>query len=67
VLVLNALRREPHISHFTVDEALKLIEELKPQKAYLTHISHQLGLHAVVSNELPEGVELAYDGLKINI
>jgi phosphoribosyl 1,2-cyclic phosphate phosphodiesterase len=67
VLVLNALRREPHISHFTVDEALKLIEELKPEKAYLTHISHQLGLHAVVSNELPEGVELAYDGLKITI
>lgn len=67
VLVLNALRREPHISHFTIDEALKLIEELKPEKAYLTHISHQLGLHAVVSHELPEGVELAYDGLKINV
>ena len=67
VLVLNALRREPHISHFTMDEALKLIEELKPEKAYLTHISHQLGLHAVVSHELPEGVELAYDGLKITL
>lgn len=67
VLVLNALRKEPHISHFTVDEALKLIEELKPERAYLTHISHQLGLHADVMRELPEGVELAYDGLKINI
>ena len=67
ILVLNALRREPHISHFTLMEALKLIEELKPEKAYLTHISHQLGLHAAVSRELPKGVELAYDGLKIVI
>lgn len=67
VLVLNALRREPHVSHFTFDEALKVIEEIKPERAYLTHISHQLGLHAEVSKELPEGVELAYDGLRITI
>jgi phosphoribosyl 1,2-cyclic phosphate phosphodiesterase len=67
VLVLNALRKEPHISHFTFDEALKVIAELKPERAYLTHISHQLGLHAEVSRELPDGVELAYDGLKIII
>ncbi len=67
ILVLNALRKEPHISHFTLMEALALIEELKPEKAYLTHISHQLGLHADVSRELPKGVELAYDGLKILI
>jgi phosphoribosyl 1,2-cyclic phosphate phosphodiesterase len=67
ILVLNALRREPHISHFTFDEALKLIEELKPEKAYLTHISHQLGLHTEVGKELPKGVELAYDGLKIQV
>ena len=65
MLVLNALRREPHVSHFTFAEALKVIEEIKPEKAYLTHISHQLGLHADVSKELPDGVELAYDGLKI--
>lgn len=67
IIVLNALRREPHISHFTFEEALNLIEELKPEKAYLIHISHQLGLHAEVTKELPNGVELAYDGLKINI
>lgn len=67
VLVLNALRREPHVSHFTFDEALKVIEEIKPERAYLTHISHQLGLHSEVSKELPDGVELAYDGLRITV
>lgn len=65
VLVLNALRREHHISHFTLSEALELIEELKPEKAYLTHISHLLGLHSEVQKELPENVDLAFDGLKI--
>ncbi len=67
VLVLNALQRESHISHFTLDEALEIIRELKPQKAYLIHISHKLGLHKEISKELPEGVELAYDGLKIEL
>lgn len=67
VLVLNALRREPHISHFTFDEAVELVKELKPEKAYFLHISHQLGLHAEVQKELPENIELAYDGLKINL
>ncbi len=67
VLVLNALRKEPHISHFTFEEALKVIEELKPETAYLTHISHQLGLHGEISKELPDGVALAYDGLKITL
>ena len=65
VLVLNALRREPHISHFTLDQAIELVNELKPEKAYFTHISHQLGLHADVEKELPENILLAYDGLKI--
>jgi phosphoribosyl 1,2-cyclic phosphate phosphodiesterase len=65
VLVLNALRRESHISHFTLDEALDLIRELKPKKAYLTHISHQLGTHEEVSRELPDNVELAFDGLQL--
>lgn len=65
VLVLNALRREHHISHFTLEEALALIKELNPKKAYLTHISHQLGTHNDVSVELPANVELAYDGLQI--
>ncbi|CAN5561173.1 MBL fold metallo-hydrolase [soil metagenome] len=67
VLVLNALRREPHISHFTLEQAIELVQELKPEKAYFTHISHQLGLHADVQKELPSNIELAYDGLKINL
>ncbi|WP_372644928.1 MBL fold metallo-hydrolase [Ancylomarina sp.] len=67
VLVLNALRKEKHLSHFTLSEALALIEELKPEKAYLTHFSHQLGFHDEISKELPENVFMAYDGLKIEI
>lgn len=66
-LVLNALQKEPHISHLTLSEALELIRVLKPEKAYLTHISHNLGLHEEVSKELPMGVELAYDGLSIEV
>jgi len=67
VLVLNALRREAHISHFTLEEAIELVKELKPEKAYFTHISHQLGLHSDVLKELPSTIEIAYDGLKINL
>ena len=67
VLVFNALQKREHISHFTLDQALKLIEELKPEKAFLTHIGHQLGLHSEVAKELPENVNLAYDGLSIVI
>lgn len=67
VLVVNALRKEKHISHFTLNEALELINEIKPERAYLTHASHLLGLHDEISKELPDGVELAYDGLKITI
>ena len=67
IIVLNALRREPHLSHFTFNEAINLMEELKPKKAYFTHISHQLGLHNDVSIELPDFIELAYDGLQIEI
>jgi len=65
VLVLNALRREPHPSHFTLSEALDLTEQLKPQRCFFTHISHQLGRHAEVLNELPNGVSLAFDGLEL--
>ena len=65
VLVINALRWEPHLSHFTLDEALAVIEAAGPGRAYLTHVSHQLGRYEEVSRELPEGVFLAYDGLKI--
>lgn len=67
VLVLNALRRENHISHFTLKQAIELVEELKPKKAYFTHISHQLGLHDEVQLELPPNIELAYDGLKLEL
>jgi phosphoribosyl 1,2-cyclic phosphate phosphodiesterase len=62
-MVLNALRREKHISHFTLGEAVLMVEEVKVPNAYFTHISHQLGRHAVIEEELPEGVHLAYDGL----
>lgn len=65
VLVLNALRRAKHISHFTLEEALELVKKINPEKAYFTHISHQLGLHDEVSKELPSNVELAYDGLQV--
>jgi phosphoribosyl 1,2-cyclic phosphate phosphodiesterase len=65
VLVLNALRREPHVSHFTLEEAVLLAKELKPRKTYFTHISHQLGLHDVVNKELSTNMELAMDGLQI--
>ena len=67
ILVLNALRRETHISHFTLDEAIALSQELNPRVTYLTHISHQLGLYKDVSNELPKGIHLAYDTLCIEI
>jgi phosphoribosyl 1,2-cyclic phosphate phosphodiesterase len=67
VLVLNALQKEEHISHFNLEQALALIEELKPEKAYLTHISHRMGRHGEINEQLPENVELAYDGLKIMI
>lgn len=65
VLVLNALRREEHISHFTFQEAIDLAQELNVEQAYFTHISHQLGLHEQVSEELPSNIFLAYDGLKL--
>ncbi|HTJ14585.1 MAG TPA: MBL fold metallo-hydrolase [Dinghuibacter sp.] len=67
VLVLNALRRESHISHFTLTEAIALADELGVEQAYFTHISHQLGLHAEVSRELPPGRALAYDGLRLTV
>lgn len=65
VLVLNALRKSYHISHFTLNEAVELIQTLKPKQAYLTHISHLLGKHEEVNRELPSGVQLAHDGLEV--
>ncbi|MEO8069468.1 MAG: MBL fold metallo-hydrolase [Flavobacteriales bacterium] len=67
VLVLNALRKEPHISHFNLAEALALVEEVKPGRTYFTHLSHGLGKHAETSVELPPGVLLAYDGLVVDL
>jgi len=65
VLVLNALRREPHISHFTLEEAVNLVHLIQPEAAYFTHISHQLGLHEDLEIELPNHIHLAYDGLSL--
>lgn len=67
LLVVNALRFEPHDSHFSVEEALEVIAKVKPKRAYLTHMSHDIGLHCVANLRLPDGVEFAYDGLKIDI
>lgn len=67
VLVLNALRKEKHISHFNLNEAVALAQQLQIPKTYFTHLSHQMGLHAEVSAELPEGIFLGWDGLKIEM
>jgi phosphoribosyl 1,2-cyclic phosphate phosphodiesterase len=67
VMVVNALRKERHISHFNLDEAVALSQELQLPKAYFTHISHQLGKHKEVEKHLPEGIYLGYDGLKIHV
>jgi len=66
ILVLNALRKEKHLSHFTLQEAVDMVNELQIPEAYLTHVSHQLGKHATVNAELPKHIRLAYDGLVIN-
>ncbi|SFI49398.1 MBL fold metallo-hydrolase [Halpernia frigidisoli] len=66
VLIINCLRKAPeHISHFVLPEILELNKILKPKKIYLTHISHEFGLHEIVQKELPENIFLAYDGLEI--
>lgn len=67
VLVVNALRFQKHDSHFNVDEALKLIARVMPREAYLTHMSHEIGLYKLVEPTLPAGVHLAYDGLGVSI
>ena len=66
-LVVNALRRKKHISHFPLSEALELVREFSPRKAYFTHMSHQMGLNEDVNAELPANVMLAYDGLEVDI
>lgn len=65
--VLNALRHEKHISHFTLSEAIEIAEKINPTQTYFTHISHQLGLHDVIDASLPKGMNLAYDGLILSL
>lgn len=66
ILVLNALQREQHISHFNLDEALQMVETIGARKTYFTHVSHRMGLHAEVEKELPDHVSLAFDGLQLD-
>ena len=66
-LVVNALRRESHISHFTLSQAVSLIDEIGPGTGYLTHISHQMGPCQELKKELPENVQPAYDGLVLEV
>lgn len=67
ILVVNALRKKEHISHYNLQQAIDLVEELKIPKAYFTHISHQLGLHDEINKELPPNIQLAWDGFQINL
>jgi phosphoribosyl 1,2-cyclic phosphate phosphodiesterase len=66
-IVINALRKEKHISHYSLSEAVRLINEFGPRRGYITHISHQMGLHEEVQKELPPNILLAYDGHSIEI
>lgn len=67
VLVLNALRKEPHYSHFSLAQAMEIAHKVQAEQTYFTHISHHLGLHEMVENELPATMALAYDGLAISL
>ena len=67
VLVVNALREEPHYSHFNLKEALDFVEKVKPKRAYFTHISNKMGFHKEVEKKLPQNVHLAYDTLTLTI
>ncbi len=67
VIVLNALRNSKHVSHFSVAEAVEILQELKPEQAYLTHVSHFIGLHEEVNKKLPSFIQLAYDSLVIEV
>jgi len=67
ILVLNALREEPHHSHFSLPEAIAIAQEVEAEQTYFTHISHAMGLHKTVESKLPENIRLAYDGLQISL
>ncbi len=66
-LVINALRKSRHISHFSLEEAIELIQDINPKRAYITHLSHFMGLHERIEESLPDNVFIAYDGLKLDI
>lgn len=67
ILVLNALQKDPHISHFTLDQAIEQAQKIGAKKTYFTHISHKLGLHHEVEQALPEGIFLAFDGMELTL
>lgn len=67
VLVINALRHEKHISHFTLEEAIEVAREAEVEKVYFTHASHQLGLHTAIEQSLPDNMFMAYDGLTLTV
>ncbi|MFZ4401514.1 MAG: MBL fold metallo-hydrolase [Bacteroidales bacterium] len=67
VVVLNALRKKKHVSHFSLSEAVNILEIIKPESAFVTHISHMMGFHADVEKELPSFIKFAYDGLIIEL
>ncbi len=67
ILIINSLRKEKHISHFNLEEALEIINLIKPEKAYLTHLSHDFGKHSIIESELPENVFVGFDGLTIEL
>ncbi len=67
ILVINALRKSKHISHFSLDEAIDIIKEINPREAYITHVSHFIGLHDTIQKSLPDNIYLAYDGLSFEI
>ena len=67
ILVVNALRIEDHPTHLNLEEALAFVDEIKPKKAYFTHISHKLGFHEIVQKSLPDNVFLSYDGLQLEV
>lgn len=66
VVVLNALHKEKHISHFNLYEAIEMVDRIQPEQAYFTHLSHQMGTHSEVSKELPPNIAIAYDGLQLS-
>jgi len=67
ILILDALQKDSHISHFTLDEAVEIAQKIGAKKTYFTHISHRMGLHDQIDRELPEGIALGYDGLEITL